>query len=46
MPNALVIIERNGVGTGCLSGLMKSRIKHNLYYEVKRTYYRRATRWR
>ena len=35
MPNALVIIERNGVGTGCLSGLMKSRIKHNLYYEVK-----------
>ena len=35
MPNALVVVERNGVGTGCLSGLMKSKIKHNLYYEVK-----------
>ena len=35
MPNALVVIERNGVGTGCLAGLMKSRIKRNLYYEIK-----------
>lgn len=35
MPNALVVVERNGVGTGCLAGLMKSKIKHNLYYEVK-----------
>lgn len=35
MPNALVVIERNGVGTGALAKLIKSRIKHNLYYEVK-----------
>lgn len=35
MPNALVVIERNGVGTGCVASLMKSRIKNNLYYEVK-----------
>lgn len=35
MPNSLVVIERNGVGTGTLSKLIKSRIKHNLYYEVK-----------
>lgn len=35
MPNALVVVERNGVGTGCLAGLMKSKIKRNLYYEIK-----------
>lgn len=35
MPNALVVIERNGVGTGALAKLIKSRIKHNLYFEIK-----------
>jgi len=35
MPNALVTIERNGVGTGCLATLMKSKIKNNLYFEIK-----------
>ena len=28
-------IERNGVGTGTLAQLMKSRIRNNLYYEIK-----------
>lgn len=35
MPNALVVIERNGVGTGCIATLMKTKVKNNLYYEVK-----------
>lgn len=35
LPNSLVTIERNGVGTGTLAQLMKSRIRNNLYYEIK-----------
>ena len=35
MPNALVVIERNGVGTGTLAKLMKSKVRKNLYYEIK-----------
>ena len=35
MPNALVVIERNGVGTGTLAKLIKSKIKRNLYFEIK-----------
>lgn len=35
MPNALVVIERNGVGTGTLAKLLKSKIRRNLYFEVK-----------
>lgn len=35
MPNALVVIERNGVGTGTLAKLLKSKIKRNLYFEIK-----------
>lgn len=34
-PNALVVVERNGVGTGVLAKLLKSKIKSNLYYEIK-----------
>lgn len=35
LPNSLVTIERNGVGTGTLAQLMKSRVRNNLYYEIK-----------
>lgn len=35
LPNSLVTIERNGVGTGTLAKLIKSRIRNNIYYEVK-----------
>ena len=35
VPNALVVVERNGVGTGVLAKLIKSKIKSNLYYEIK-----------
>ena len=35
MPNALVVIEKNGVGMGCVGRLIKSSIKKNLYYEIK-----------
>lgn len=35
LPNSLVTIERNGVGTGTLAKLMKSKIRNNLYYEIK-----------
>lgn len=35
LPNSLVTIERNGVGTGTLATLMKSRIRNNLYFEYK-----------
>lgn len=35
VPNALVVVERNGVGTGVLAKLVKSKIKSNLYYEIK-----------
>ena len=35
MPNAIVNIERNGVGHGVLSNLVKTKIKRNLYYEYK-----------
>ena len=35
LPNSLVTIERNGVGTGTLAQLMKSIIRTTLYYEIK-----------
>lgn len=35
LPQALVAIEKNGVGIGLLSRLIKTSIKKNLYYEVK-----------
>jgi len=35
MPKALVTIERNGVGTGTIARLVKSKIKRNLYFEMK-----------
>lgn len=35
LPNSLVTIERNGVGTGTLAQLMKSKIRNNLYFEIK-----------
>lgn len=35
LPNSLVTIERSGIGTGTLAQLMKSRIRNNLYYEIK-----------
>lgn len=35
LPNSLVTIERNGVGTGTLAKLMNSKIRNNLYYEIK-----------
>ena len=35
LPNSLVTIERYGVGTGTLAKLMKSKIRNNLYYEIK-----------
>lgn len=35
LPNSLITIERNGVGTGTLAKLMKSKIRNNLYYEIK-----------
>lgn len=35
LPNSLVTIERNGVGTGTLAQLMKSKIRNTLYYEIK-----------
>lgn len=35
-PNAIVNVERNGgFGATVVSALVKSRIKHNLYYEIK-----------
>lgn len=35
MPNAIVNIERNGIGHGVLQTLVKTKIKRNLYYEYK-----------
>lgn len=35
LPNSLITIERNGVGTGTLASLMKTRLRNNLYYEYK-----------
>ena len=35
LPNSLVTIERNGVGTGTLAKLIKSKIRNNIYYEIK-----------
>lgn len=36
MPNAVVNVERNGgFGASVLAALIGSRIKHNLYYEIK-----------
>ena len=35
LPNALVAIEKNGVGIGLISRLVKSSIKKNLFYTIK-----------
>lgn len=35
MPNAIVNIEQNGVGIGVISTLKSSKIKRNLYFEIK-----------
>ena len=35
MPNAIVNIERNGIGHGVLQTLVKTKIKRNLYFEYK-----------
>ena len=35
LPHALVVIEKNGVGIGLVSRLVKSSIKKNLYYSIK-----------
>lgn len=35
LPNSLVTIERNGVGTGTLAKLIKSKIRNNIYFEIK-----------
>ena len=35
MPNAIVNIEQNGVGIGVISTLKNSKIKRNLYFEIK-----------
>lgn len=35
LPNSLITIERNGVGTGTLAKLIKSKIRNNLYFEIK-----------
>ena len=35
MPNAIVNVEKNGIGTGTLKILTKSKIRHNIYYEIK-----------
>lgn len=35
MPNAVVCVEKTGIGLGPLKILMKSKIKHNLYWELK-----------
>lgn len=35
MPNAIVNVERNGVGQGVISALIKMGLKKNLYYEIK-----------
>ena len=35
LPNALVVIEKNGVGIGLVSRLVRSSIKKNLYYSIK-----------
>ena len=35
LPNAVVNIERNGVGHGVVSRLVKTSIKKNLYWEIK-----------
>lgn len=35
LPNALVVIEKNGVGMGVLARLIHSSIKKNLFYTIK-----------
>ena len=35
MPNAVVNVEKNGIGAAVLKILKKSKIKDNLYYEIK-----------
>ena len=35
LPNALVAIERNGIGHGVIATLMNTQIKRNLYYEIE-----------
>ena len=35
LPNALVVVEKNGVGMGCLARLIHSSIKKNLFYTIK-----------
>ena len=35
LPNALVVIEKNGVGIGVLARLIHSSIKKNLFYTIK-----------
>lgn len=35
LPNALVAIERNGIGHGVIATLMGTIIKRNLYYEIE-----------
>lgn len=35
LPQALVVIEKNGVGMGVVSRLMHTSIKKNLYYTIK-----------
>ena len=38
LPNSLVTIERNGVGTGTLAQLMKSKIRNLIYRFVLQDY--------
>lgn len=35
MPNAVINVERNGVGIGVISNLAKLGLKRNMYYEIK-----------
>lgn len=35
LPNALVVIEKNGIGMGVIARLVHSSIKRNLYYTIK-----------
>ena len=35
LPNALVVVEKNGVGMGALARLIHSSIKKNLFYTIK-----------
>ena len=35
LPNALVVVEKNGVGQGVIPMLVKSSIKKNLYYTIE-----------